>query len=92
MTDVAQSLRRFIRENFLFGADHRFSDDDSFVENGIIDSTGVLELIAFLEKTFGLTIDDRELVPENLDSVSNVARFVAAKRASAEQAATGGAR
>ena len=85
MTEVAQSLRQFISENFLFGVDDRYSDDDSFLENGIIDSTGVLELIAFLEKTFAMTVEDEELVPENLDSVNNVVRFVETKRESVQQ-------
>jgi acyl carrier protein len=85
MTEIAKSLRQFISENFLFGVDDRYSDDDSFLENGIIDSTGVLELIAFLEKTFAMTVEDEELVPENLDSVNNVVRFVETKRKSAQQ-------
>ena len=85
MTEVAQSLRQFIRENFLFGVDDRYSDNDSFLENGIIDSTGVLELIAFLEKTFAIAVEDDELVPENLDSVNNVVRFVEVKREPVQQ-------
>ena len=89
MTEVAQSLRQFISENFLFGVDDLFSDDDSFLENGIIDSTGVLELIAFLEKTFAMTVEDEELVPENLDSVNNVARFVETKREFVQQESLG---
>lgn len=80
MNDVAQSLRRFIKENFLFGEETTFSDDDSFLEQGIIDSTGVLELVAFLEEQYGMTIADEELVPDNLDSISNLVRFIASKR------------
>ena len=80
MNDVAQSLRRFIKENFLFGEEATFSDDDSFLEQGIIDSTGVLELVAFLEEQYEITIADEELVPDNLDSISNLLRFIASKR------------
>ena len=80
MNDVAQSLRKFIKENFLFGEEVAFSDDDSFLEQGIIDSTGVLELVAFLEEQYGMTIADEELVPDNLDSISNLLRFIASKR------------
>jgi acyl carrier protein len=80
MTELAHTLRQFVGDNFLFGTDGDFSDDDSFLDNGIIDSTGVLELITFLESTYDITIEDEELVPENLDSITNVARFLARKR------------
>ena len=79
MNDLNQQLRQFIKENFLFGADDSYTDDDSLVENSIIDSTGVLELIAHLEGTYGITIEDEELVPENLDSIANLTRFVTSK-------------
>jgi len=78
--EYKECVRRFIIENFLYGDDGEgFTDDASFLEEGIIDSTGVLELITFLEDEFHLQIDDGELVPENLDSVNNVAGFLAAK-------------
>ena len=57
------------------------ASDQSFLENGIIDSTGVLELVAFLEQRFGITVADRELLPENLDSVQNASAFVTRKLA-----------
>ena len=79
MKNLAQSLRTFIKDNFLFGADDAFADDDSLVEQGIIDSTGVLELITHLEATYKLAIDDDELVPENLDSIANLTRFIQTK-------------
>lgn len=73
-------IRRFVVENFLFGQnDKQLSDDQSFLESGIIDSTGVLELIGFLESTYGISIADEELVPANLDSIERVARFVDSK-------------
>ncbi|MDY0165090.1 MAG: acyl carrier protein [Thermoguttaceae bacterium] len=81
MDDIAQQLRQFITENFLFGAEAAFADDDSLVGAGIIDSTGVLELIAHLEGEYDIALDDTELVPENLDSISNLVRFIDAKRA-----------
>ena len=80
MNDTASTLREFIRENFLFGQDTALSDDDSFLGLGIIDSTGVLELVAFLEKRFHVRVADDELVPENLDSINNLVRFVEAKQ------------
>ena len=77
---IAQDIREFIISNFLYGQDSAsLADDQSFLESGIIDSTGVLELVGFLEQQFGITIGDRELLPENLDSVQNAAGLVARK-------------
>ena len=83
MQGLAQELRRFIVDNFLFGEESggfAFSNEDSFQERAIIDSTGILELVCFLQDTYHIVIQDEELVPENLDSVSLVARFVDRKR------------
>ena len=80
MVDTAATLREFIRENFLFGQETPVSDDDSFLELGIIDSTGVLELVAFLEQEYRIRIADEELVPENLDSINRLLRFLEAKQ------------
>lgn len=77
---VVEQIRSFIFENFLFDADDdSLKNDDSFLEQGIIDSTGVLELVDWLEETFGMQVDDEELVPENLDSVNFLAAFIAKK-------------
>jgi len=86
VNDIAQALREFVQENFLFGQDATFSSDDSFLEQGIIDSTGVLELVTFLEEQFEIAVDDDELVPENLDSIDNLCRFIASKRELSEVA------
>ncbi len=80
MQDPREKIRNFIRESFLFGGDDELRDDDSFLDMGIVDSTGVLELVAFLESEWELTIDDAELVPENLDSVENIVRFLESKQ------------
>lgn len=70
-------LRQFVIENFLFGKPYKgFADDDSFIEHGIIDSTAVMELIAFLEERYRFKLQDQELIPENLDSINGLARFV----------------
>ncbi|MBN2296549.1 MAG: acyl carrier protein [Pirellulales bacterium] len=74
-----KALREFIKETFLFGQEITFSDDDSFLEMGIIDSTGVLELVMFLESNFGVSVADDELVPENLDSINNIVSFIEGK-------------
>jgi len=80
MEETAQKIRSFIFDNFLFDADENaLANDDSLLEKGIIDSTGVLELVEWLEDDFGLEIDDDELIPENLDSVNNLAAFISSK-------------
>lgn len=80
--DLKGQIRDYIIENFLFGDTEPLVDDStSLLDSGIIDSTGVMELVAFLEGDLGLTIDDDELVPENLDSVDNLAAFVIRKQA-----------
>jgi len=74
---MRQELRKFVIDNFLYGKNgDSFADDESFLEKGIIDSTGVLELVAFLQSRYGMTIQDQDLVPENLDSIDNLVRFV----------------
>ena len=83
MESLNQDLRSFIIDNFLFGdASGRFtfSDEDSFQERGIVDSTGILELVCHLQERYAIVIEDEELVPDNLDSLSRVARFVERKR------------
>jgi len=80
MNELKDALREFIRENFLFGDEVAFADDASLVEEGIVDSTGVLELITHIESTYDIEIDDEELVPENLDSISNLANFISSKQ------------
>lgn len=80
MTSKHAEIRQFVVENFLFGQqDKQVNDEQSFLESGIIDSTGVLELIGYLESQYGISIADDELVPANLDSVGRVARFVEEK-------------
>jgi acyl carrier protein len=79
-------LRSFLAENFLLGEEFRgLPGSASLIEAGIIDSTGVLELVGFLEETYEVEIADAELVPENLDSIDNIVRFMAAKRNSGSQ-------
>ena len=76
LMDITNVVRHFVVETFLFGEDEKLKEDTSFIESGIIDSTGILELVAFLEETFGMRFQDDELIPENLDSISNVVRFL----------------
>lgn len=83
----ALAVREFVLENFLFGDDGRLTDDGSFLGSGMIDSTGILELIAFLEGTYDITVEDEELIPENLDSIAKVAQFLERKLAPTERQA-----
>ena len=75
------TVRNFIVENFLLGEADGLDEKASFQESGIIDSTGILELITFLEEKYGIKVEDDELIPDNLDSLSNVARFIERKLA-----------
>jgi len=75
----SSKVRDFVVKNFLFGDGESLKDDTSFIKEGIIDSTGILELIMFLEETYGIEIKDTELVPDNMDSLQNIARFVQKK-------------
>jgi acyl carrier protein len=77
MKQRPDKIRDFIVENFLFGEDNELKNDTSFLEEGIIDSTGVLELIEFLEEEFNIEIADEEMIPENLDSLNNLEKFMA---------------
>ena len=74
--DNSVKVREFVVENFLFGDGESLKNDTSFMEEGIIDSTGILELVFFLEETFSLSVEDDELVPDNMDSLQNIARFI----------------
>ncbi len=81
---MREELRRFITNNFLFGAeDSQLSDDESFLEKGLIDSTGVLELVGFVEEQYVIRFQDDEITPENLDSINRLIQFLNKKLISA---------
>jgi acyl carrier protein len=80
MTDVSTKIRRFIEENFLFREDcAELSDSESLLDAGLIDSTGVLELVAFLESEFLISMADADIVPANLDSIGAIVAYVNGK-------------
>lgn len=79
MQQIKSEIRKFIVENYLYGQDDGFKEDDSFMNKGLIDSTGVLELVSFIEEKYGISVPDEELVPANLDSVENLANFIRGK-------------
>jgi acyl carrier protein len=75
-------LRIFIMENYMFTEDQSaLKNSDSFLDMGIIDSTGIMEVILFIEEEFDIEIDDEEMIPENLDSIDNIVAFLAKKTA-----------
>jgi len=81
--NAEQQLRNYILENFLFTNDQSvLSNNDSFLNKGILDSTGILELIYFLEDEFGIKVEDDEMIPENLDSIVNLVAFINQKTSS----------
>jgi acyl carrier protein len=77
--NYTKEIREFVINNFLMGDADSLQDDKSFLESGIVDSTGMLELIMFLESTYNIKIEPEEMLPENLDTVNRVALFVAKK-------------
>ena len=79
MSETKENIRAFVVENFLFGSDENLEDNTSFLDEGIIDSTGILELVSFLEEEFSIIVEDEELVPENLDSINNVTAYLVQK-------------
>ena len=85
---VRADLRRYVLENHLFTDDDAaLNDGDSFLETGILDSTGIMELILFIEETFALKVSDDEMAPENLDSIDSLVAYVERKQAQAAEQA-----
>ena len=74
--ELKEDIRRFILDNFIVDGDGNLGDEISLLEEGIIDSTGVLELVAFIEETYHIKVQDEELIPENLDSINNIYSFI----------------
>lgn len=77
LEQISENIRKFLFENYLFGYDeNEFSNDSSFLKFGILDSTGILELILFIESQFAIEVKDEEILPENLDSINSVSSLV----------------
>jgi len=78
--ELKDQIRTYIMDNILLGsADQSIADDDSFLEYGIIDSTGILELVAFVEDEFNIEVGDEELIPDNFDSIEKLAVYTQGK-------------
>jgi len=82
LVKIKKEVRNFILENFL--PEKELSDDDSLLETGVIDSTGILEIVSFIQNTCGFIFEDEDLIPDNLDSIEKIAAFVTRKLASLE--------
>jgi acyl carrier protein len=81
-SEIERRVRQFIADNFLFGEDgDSLTDSQSLLEAGLIDSTGILQLVAFLESDFGISVADAEIVPDNLDAIRTIVRYVGRKSA-----------
>jgi acyl carrier protein len=78
-TDLNRTIKAFVATNFLKDREANWGDDDSFIEEGVIDSTGALELVAFLELTFDIRVEDEEINPANLDSINRLIHYVMSK-------------
>lgn len=88
LTAITNEIRRFIEDNFLFREDRAaLSESDSLLDAGLIDSTGILELVAFLEQRFEIRMADADIVPENLDSIRTISTYVERKLAEEPAAA-----
>ena len=80
MSDVQKTVLEFIKENFIMGrSEVALALDESLIESGVMDSTGVLELVEFLESTYKIKIEDEELIPENLETINNIVKFLKVK-------------
>jgi len=86
---LRDQIRSFIFENFILEKPEDLVDDASLLEKGIMDSTGVLELVAFLESTYEINVEDEELIPENLDSIKNIVVYLERKLAQASKPKAG---
>lgn len=82
--EISEIIREFIVDNFLFGETNHFTEDTDFFEKGILDSTGIIELVGFIEQTFNISIDDDELIIDNFSSLNNITRYLQLKTAAKE--------
>jgi len=80
--EINVQIRDFIAQNLLFSDNgYQYDDDDSFLQEGIVDSVGVMDLVSFVEDNFNVEVDDQEIVPDNFDSVNKLAQYVRGKQA-----------
>ena len=78
---ISEQVREYIKDNFLYGSADEIGDKDSLLDAGVIDSTGAMELVSFIETRFSVAVSDSDLVPENLDSIAAITEFITRKLA-----------
>jgi acyl carrier protein len=78
---ISEQVREYIKDNFLYGSADEIGDKDSLLDAGVIDSTGAMELVSFIETKFSVAVSDSDLVPENLDSIAAITEFITRKLA-----------
>ena len=78
--DIKEQIRSFITSNYYVSDPASLQNESSLLDQGIIDSTGVLEVIFFIEETFGIKVEDSEMLPDNLDSIEKITNFVTLKK------------
>ena len=76
---IAAEVKDYIEKNFVYDQETNFKVDESLLDSGLVDSTGILEVVSFIEETFSISIEDEEMVPDNLDSVNKIASFIVRK-------------
>jgi acyl carrier protein len=78
-TEIVAKVKDYIEKNFVYDQETTLKVDESLLDSGLVDSTGILEVVSFIEETFGVSIEDEEMVPDNLDSVTKISSFIARK-------------
>ncbi len=82
MKTIQETLKAYIADNILYSdKGYTYPDTASFLENGIVDSMNIMEIVMYVEETFGIQAEDREIIPDNFDSISNLAAFIERKKA-----------
>lgn len=78
-SEIVAKVKDYIEKNFVYDQETTLKVDESLLDSGLVDSTGILEVVSFIEETFGVSIEDEEMVPDNLDSVTKISSFIARK-------------
>ncbi|MBN1212554.1 MAG: acyl carrier protein [candidate division Zixibacteria bacterium] len=78
-SEIVTKVKDYIEKNFVYDQETNLKVDESLLDSGLVDSTGILEVVSFIEEAFGISIEDEEMVPDNLDSVTKIASFIVRK-------------
>ena len=75
-SEILKQVTDFIEQNFVYDQEMSLNKDESLLDSGLVDSTGILEVVSFLEQTYNITVEDEEMVPDNLDSINKISSFI----------------